>query len=260
MGKARKRRKKPSQRKRKKNQSLRRKKRKKRIRDFCSDYMAKQTIEAMVEGGKASAGPPLGPALGPLKVNIPDVIAKINEKTKDLAGMKVPVKVTVDTDTREFEVEVGSPPIAALVKKELGLDKASEEPGKKRVGDLKEEQAKKIARQKFGSDDEAFVNQVKGTCRSMGITVGEGAVTEEEMQQYEEMKKAEEEAKAAAEAEKAAAVAEVAPAEAAPEGAPKEGEEKPAEEAKEGEEKKEEAKPGEKKEEKPNGEKKEEKK
>lgn len=218
--------------------------------------MAKQIIEAMVEGGKASAGPPLGPALGPLKVNIPDVIAKINEKTKDLAGMKVPVKVTVDTDTKEFEVEVGSPPIAALVKKELGLDKASEEPGKKRVGDLKEEQAKKIARQKFGSDDKAFVNQVKGTCRSMGITVGEGAVTEEEMQQYEEMKKAEEQAKATAEEAKAEAKAEAAPAEGE---APKEGEEKPAEGAPEGakpEEKKEEAKPGEKKEEKSKKEKK----
>ena len=202
--------------------------------------MAKQTIETMVEGGKASAGPPLGPALGPLKVNIPDVVAKINEKTKDLAGMKVPVKVTVDTDTKEFEVEVGSPPIAALVKKELGLDKASEEPGKKRVGDLTNQQAKKIARQKFGSDDEAFINQVKGTCRSMGITVGEGAVTEEEMQRYEEEKRAEEEAKAAA-------AEEAAPAE----GAPKEGE-KPAEGAPEAkpEERKEEKKPEEKKEEK----------
>lgn len=209
--------------------------------------MPKQTVETMVEGGKASAGPPLGPALGPLKVNIPGVVAKINEKTKDLAGMKVPVKVTVDTETKEFEVEVGSPPIAALVKKELGLDKASEEPGKKRVGDLTKEQAKKIARQKFGSDGEAFVNQVKGTCRSMGITVGEGAVTEEEMKQYEEEKKAEEEAKAAAEEVKAEA--------GSPEGeAPKEGEQKkesgkPSEGASEGE-KKGEAKPEEKKEEK----------
>ena len=185
--------------------------------------MAKQTIEALVEGGKASAGPPLGPALGPLKVNIGDVIAKINEKTKDLAGMKVPVTVTVDTDTKEFEVEVGSPPVAALVKKELGLQKASEEPGKKRVGDLTVEQAKKIARQKFGSDDEAFVNQVKGSCRSMGITVGEGAVTEEETQKYEDEKAAAEEEKASKEAAKVA------------EGeAPAEGEEK---EAKEGEDK-----------------------
>ncbi len=210
--------------------------------------MAKQTIEAMVEGGKASAGPPLGPALGPLKVNIPDVVAEINEKTKDLAGMKVPVKVTVDTETHKFEVEVGSPPVAALVKKELTLDKGSEEAGKKRVGDLTEEQVKKIARQKFGSDSDAFLNQVKGTCRSMGVTIGEGAVTEEEIQRYEEEKRVEEEAKAAAEA---ARVAEAPAEEAKPEEAKEE--EKP-EEAKEEkpEEKKEEVK-----EEKPKEEKKE---
>lgn len=168
--------------------------------------MAKQTVEAMVEGGKASAGPPLGPALGPLKVNIPEVVARINEKTKDLAGMRVPVKVTVDTETRKFEVEVGSPPIAALVKKEINLQKGSEEPGKKRVGDLTLEQAKKIARQKFGSDSEPFLNQVRGTCRSMGITIGKGAVTEEEIHRYEEMKRAEEEAEAAEKAEREAKV------------------------------------------------------
>lgn len=212
--------------------------------------MAKQAIEAMVEGGKASAGPPLGPALGPLKVNIPDVVAEINEKTKDLAGMKVPVKVTVDTETHKFEVEVGSPPVAALVKKELTLDKGSEEAGKKRVGDLTEEQVKKIARQKFGSDSDAFLNQVKGTCRSMGVTIGEGAVTEEEIQRYEEEKRAEEEAKAAAEA---ARVAEAPAEEAKPEeaGVPAEGEakeEKPTETKPE--EAKKEAKPEEKKEEK----------
>lgn len=199
--------------------------------------MTKQTIEAMVEGGKASAGPPLGPALGPLKVNIPDVVAEINEKTKDLAGMKVPVKVIVDTETHKFEIEVGSPPIAALVKKELSLDKGSEEAGKKRVGDLTEEQTKKIARQKFGSDDESFLNQVKGTCRSMGITIGEGAVTEEEIQRYEEMKRAEEEAKAEAPA------AEEEAKEEKPEEAEEEAkEEKPEEEAEKSKEKKEEKK------------------
>lgn len=163
--------------------------------------MSKQIIEAMVEGGKASAGPPLGPALGPLKVSIPDVIAAINMKTKDMAGMKIPVKVIVDTETKAFDIEVGSPPISALIKKELELSKGSEEAGKKRVGDLTIEQAKKIARMKFGSDDEVFVNQVKGSARSMGITIGKGAVTEEEQQKYEEQKKAEEDAKAAAEAE-----------------------------------------------------------
>lgn len=166
--------------------------------------MPKQTIESLVDGGKASAGPPLGPALGPMGVNIGAVIAAINEKTRDMAGMKVPVKVIVDTDTKEFEIEVGTPPTSALIKKELNLKKASQTPGKERLADLTVEQARKIAKIKFGSDDESAMNQVEGTARSMGISVGKGAVTEEERKAYEEAKKAEEEAKAAAEAEKEA--------------------------------------------------------
>jgi large subunit ribosomal protein L11 len=154
--------------------------------------MAKQTIESLVEGGKASAGPPLGPALGPMGVNIGDVIARINERTRDMAGMKVPVKVTVDTDTKEFEIEVGTPPMSALIKKELGLPKASQEPGRQRVADLNLEQARKLAKIKFGTDEEPAVNQVRGTARSMGISVGEGRVTEEEKKAYEEAKAVEE--------------------------------------------------------------------
>jgi large subunit ribosomal protein L11 len=185
--------------------------------------MPKQSIDIMVEGGKASAGPPLGPALGPMKVKVADVVAAINEKTRDLAGMKIPVKVTVDTETRSFEIEVGSPPVSALVKKELGLSKGSEEPGKKRIADLSEEQVKKISRQKFGSDADAFLNQVRGTCRSMGISVGKGAVTEEEIKHYEEMKQAEEAEKEAKEAKEGKEEAEK-PEEAKP-GAKKEKEE-----------------------------------
>ena len=133
--------------------------------------MAKQTIEFLVEGGKASAGPPLGPGLGPMGVNIGDVIAAINKRTRDMAGMKVPVKVVVDSDTKEFEIDVGTPPASALIKKELGLKKASQEPGKQRVADLTPEQVKKIAKIKFGSDDESAASQIKGTARSMGVTV-----------------------------------------------------------------------------------------
>ncbi|MBI5159036.1 50S ribosomal protein L11 [Candidatus Micrarchaeota archaeon] len=83
----------------------------------------KITIPALVEGGKATAGPPLGPALGPLGVNIGQIIAEINEKTKAYNGISVPVKVIVDKDTKKFEVEVGSPPASALIKKELGITK-----------------------------------------------------------------------------------------------------------------------------------------
>ncbi|HIE34016.1 MAG TPA: 50S ribosomal protein L11, partial [Candidatus Altiarchaeales archaeon] len=87
--------------------------------------MAKTTIEVLVEGGKASGGPPLGPAIGPLGLNINEVVNTINQKTAEFEGMKIPVKVTVDTDTKEYAISVGSPPTSALIKKELGLEKAT---------------------------------------------------------------------------------------------------------------------------------------
>jgi large subunit ribosomal protein L11 len=204
--------------------------------------MPKEKIEVLVEGGKASPGPPLGPQLGPLGVPIQNVVSEINKKTKDLEGMKVPVTVIVDTVTKGFEIKVGSPPAAALIKKELGLEKGSSEAGKVRAGDLTGEQAKKIASAKFGSSEDRYVNQVKGSARSMGITIGEGELTEEEMKAVEESHKraAEEaaavEAAAAAPAEgeetKEGEVAKEAPAEGEE---AKGGEEKPAGEKKEGE-------------------------
>ena len=160
--------------------------------------MGKQTVDVLVEGGKASAGPPLGSTLGPMGVNVKAIVDEINKKTADMKGIKVPVKVTVDTGTKEFEIEIGTPPISALIKKELGIQKGSGQAGNFRVADLTEEQVKKIARTKFGSEDESFLNQVKGTCRSMGITVGQGALTEEEKKKYQEALKAEAEAAVAA--------------------------------------------------------------
>lgn len=148
--------------------------------------MGKQTIEILVEGGKANAGPPLGSSLGPMGVNVAKVVEEINEKTKGFVGIKVPVKITINTDTKDFEISVGTPPVAALVKKELSIDKASSETGIKRAGDLSEEQIKNIAKAKFGSDSEGHVNQVKGTCRSMGVTIGQGELTEEEIRAAEE--------------------------------------------------------------------------
>ena len=198
--------------------------------------MPKEKVEVMVEGGKATAAPPLGPALGPLGIPMQKVIDEINAKTKDLAGMKVPVTVIADTSTKEFDIKVGSPPVSALIKKELGIEKGSSEAGKTRAGDLSEEQIRKISSAKFGSTEERFINQVKGSARSMGITIGEGTLSEEEKKASEEAhKKAAEEAAAPAEEEKKEEGAEGE--------APAEGEEKP-----EGEEKKEEPKEEEKKE------------
>lgn len=133
-----------------------------------------KTIDAIVEGGKATPGPPLGPALGPLGVDTPAIIAKINEKTKDFAGMKVPVRITVDTKTKEWKIEIGSPPTAEIIKKEAGIQKGAatrEAPS----GDIAFDKVVKIAKQKstnsFGKDFKAVVKEVVGTCVSMGITI-----------------------------------------------------------------------------------------
>ncbi len=136
--------------------------------------MAEQIINVMVEGGKATAGPPLGPALGPLGVNAGQVVAEINNKTKSFAGIKVPVKVIVDPATKSFTIEVGSPPVSELLKKELGIKKGA---GNKEesVGDLPMEKVLEIAKHVYeksmSSDLKAAVKEVLGTCKSMGILV-----------------------------------------------------------------------------------------
>jgi large subunit ribosomal protein L11 len=135
----------------------------------------KKIVEALVNGGQATAGPPLGPALGPLGVNVLAIVEKINEITKDYSGMKVPVKVSVDTDNKEFEVTVGTPTTSALIISELGVSKGSGVPNTEKIGDLSLEQAMRIAKLKgdnvLARDLKAAVNEVLGTGVSMGVTV-----------------------------------------------------------------------------------------
>jgi len=134
-----------------------------------------ETIEALVEGGKASAGPPLGPALGPLGVNIMQIINTINDKTKHFEGMKVPVKVIVDPKTKNFEIEVGTPPASSLIINELKLEKGSGSAGTHKVGNLTVEQAIKIAKMKqdnlLGKELKQKTKEIIGTCVSLGVTV-----------------------------------------------------------------------------------------
>ena len=110
-----------------------------------------ETVEALVEGGKATPGPPLGPALGPLGVNIPKIIQEINEKTKHFEGMKVPVKITVDPKTKSFEVSIGTPPASALILKEVGVEKGTGKSKETKTGNLTMEQVKKIVEMKKDS-------------------------------------------------------------------------------------------------------------
>ncbi len=138
--------------------------------------MANVIVKALVEGGKASAGPPLGPTLAPLKVNIGQVIAAINEKTKEFAGISVPVSVDVNTETKQFTISVGTPPVSQLIKKELKLEKLAKTAWKEpAVGDLKIDSAVKIAKLKFDSlgtkDLKKATKEVVATCVSLGVNV-----------------------------------------------------------------------------------------
>lgn len=134
-----------------------------------------QSVAALVTGGKASAGPPLGPALGPLGVNIMEVIGAINERTKDFEGMKVPVTVVIDPDTKKYEIEIGIPSTAALMMKEAGISKGSGTSGTEWVGDVPMESVVKIARTKledsYASSIKSIVKTVAGTCLSLGIKI-----------------------------------------------------------------------------------------
>lgn len=137
--------------------------------------MAKQSVKVLVEGGKATPGPPLGPALGVLGVNVAQVVAKINEETSHLEGLKVPVTVTVDTKTKQFELKVGLPPVSVLIKKELGLEKGAKTAGKETVGDLPFQKVVEIAKARqaatLAKGLREAVSEVLGTCVSMGVTV-----------------------------------------------------------------------------------------
>jgi large subunit ribosomal protein L11 len=137
----------------------------------------KKMIEALVSGGQATAGPPLGPALGPLGVNVLAIVNKINETTKSYAGMKVPVKITVDVETKEFEVSVGTPTTSALIVSELGVEKGSGAPNTEKIGNLSLQQVVKIVKLKhselLGRNLKYAAKEVLGSCVSMGVTVEE---------------------------------------------------------------------------------------
>lgn len=136
--------------------------------------MVKETIEQLIEGGRATPGPPLGPALGPLGLNINEVINAINQKTQNYLGMKVSIKVIVDSDTKKYEIEVGTPPTSALIKKELGIEKISYAEGAQKY-DIKFSQLLKVAKMKepslLSKNFNSAVKEVAGACTSLGITI-----------------------------------------------------------------------------------------
>jgi large subunit ribosomal protein L11 len=235
-------------------------------------------IKLLVEGGSMSPGPALSQQLGPMGINIGQVISKVNESTKDFNGLKVPVALDVDSATKEFTIQVFSPPVSELLKKELKLEKGSGEQAKMQVANASIEQLISIAKTKqpdlLAKDLKAAVLSVAGTCTSLGVLVENNMAPEacqkirsgkydeeikeeraqetpekrKELDNYfaqlhtkqEQMKKEEEEAAAAEEAAKAEAAAQ--PAEGEEGAVPVAGEEATAQPA-EGEEGAEEAPP-----------------
>lgn len=135
----------------------------------------RKVVAALVSGGQATAGPPLGPALGPLGVNVLAIVNKINEVTKGYSGMKVPVKIAVDVETKEFEVSVGVPTTSALIVKEAGIAKGSGAPNVEKVANLTFEQVISVAQIKrqalLARNLKAAVKEVLGSCVSMGVIV-----------------------------------------------------------------------------------------
>ena len=135
----------------------------------------KQIINVLVTGGEASAGPPLGPALGPLGVNVLGIVNEINKQTGDFKGMRVPVKVEVDKETKQFVISVGTPTTSALIAKESGIPKGSAKPNTELGGDLTMDKVIGIAKSKiagsYAASLKSAAKEVVGSCVSMGVKV-----------------------------------------------------------------------------------------
>ena len=137
--------------------------------------MVEKTFNFIVNGGEATGGPPIGPALGPLGVNIMQIVAKINEETSEYKGVPIPVDVIIDTDTKEFMVKVGMLSTFALITQTLNISKGSSTPNTDYVGNLSIDQVIDISRKKrnglFSSTLKSAVKEIIGSCQSMGITI-----------------------------------------------------------------------------------------
>ena len=131
-------------------------------------------IKLQIPAAKATASPPVGPALGQHGVNISQFIKEFNERTKDQAGFKIPVVITVYAD-RSFTFITKTPPTPMLIMKAIGLESGSGVPNKNKVGTITRAQVREIAEKKMpdlnAATLEAAESQVAGTCRSMGVTV-----------------------------------------------------------------------------------------
>lgn len=141
-------------------------------------------IKLLVEGGKMAPGPALSQQLGPAGINIGQVISQVNEVTSGFKGLKVPVELDVDTTKKTFEIEVFSPPVSELLKKELGIGKGSGLQKKSQAANASIEQIISVAKIKLPNmlcgDLKSAVKTVAGTCVSLGILIESKPATEVE--------------------------------------------------------------------------------
>lgn len=132
-------------------------------------------VKLLIEGGAMKPGPALSQKIGPLGLNMGQIIQKVNDATKDFKGLKVPVELDIDAGTKEFEVNVFSPPVSELLKKELGIDKGSGTQNKYYVGNASIEQIISVAKTKMQNllcnNLKTAVKTVIGTCASLGLLV-----------------------------------------------------------------------------------------
>ena len=137
--------------------------------------MVEKKFNFIVPGGGATGGPPIGPALGPMGVNIMQIVAEINKQTDEYKGTPVPVDVFLDTDTRAFTVKVGMLSTFALLTQAVGIQKGSGTPHAAKVGDLPFDQLVSVAKKKraglYAATLKSATREVLGTCHSMGVTV-----------------------------------------------------------------------------------------
>ncbi len=137
--------------------------------------MSKEKIELIIEGGKATPGPQLAQKVGPLGISVMNIINSINDKTTNLKGMKIPIKIVVDTSSKDYDIEIGSPPVSELIKKEINIEKGSGTPDKEKIANMGIEQVIKIALMKKDSmlvkSLKAAVKNVVGSCNSLGILI-----------------------------------------------------------------------------------------
>ena len=133
-------------------------------------------VKLQIPAGKATPAPPVGPALGQHGINIAAFTKEFNERTKNDAGLIIPVVITVYAD-RSFSFITKTPPAAVLIKKACNIEKASGVPNTEKVATISKEDVRKIAETKMrdlnAASIEAAMSMIAGTARSMGVVVGE---------------------------------------------------------------------------------------